>query len=255
MKMYCLENNWTACYRRSEMVPAEKISKKVKNSTLPVGKHSPSVEVATHFPPPGEEEKLDPRVKRTRQLIVKAFIELITEKDFQELTVQDITERATVNRATFYAHFEDKYALLDHTIREYFQQMLYSRLSVTCELNEDNLRRFILIAFEFLEKFHGDCSHSNRKKFEPLIEIQVQVLLHEFLSNWFKQLNSPQTKKFPDPEVSASIISWAIFGVGLDRSRSKKKTRAEEVANQVLAVISRGLPDLAESEPLVSARR
>jgi AcrR family transcriptional regulator len=236
------------------MIPVEKVPRKIKGAALPVGKHSPSAELATHFSAPGEEEKLDPRVKRTRQLIVKAFIELITEKDFQELTVQDITERATVNRATFYAHFEDKYALLDHTIREYFQQMLYSRLSVTCELNEDNLRQFILIAFEFLEKFHADCSHSNRKKFEPLIEIQVQVLLREFLSNWFKQLKTWQTKNFPDPGILASIISWAIFGVGLDRSRSEKKVAAEAVADQLLAVITRGLPNFAESGPPVSAR-
>lgn len=237
------------------MLPAEKASRKIKSVTLPPGKYSPSVEIATRFPPSGEEENLDPRVKRTRQLLVKAFIELITEKDFQELTVQDIAERATVNRATFYAHFEDKYDLLDHTIREYFQQMLYSRLSVTYALNEENLRRFILIAFEFLAKFHGDCSHSSRKKFEPLIEIQVKVLLNEFLSNWFKQLKPQQTKNLADPELAANIISWAIFGVGFDWSRNQTKAKAEEVADQVLALITRGLPDFAKSGTLVTARR
>ena len=53
-------------------------------------------------------EKLDPRVKRTRGLILQAFGEILAEKGFHSLSVQDITEKAGINRATFYAHFEDK---------------------------------------------------------------------------------------------------------------------------------------------------
>src|SRR6266849_3955451 len=71
---------------------------------------------------------VDPRVKRTRQLLQQAFLELFREKSFASITVQDIAERATVNRATFYAHFEDKYALLDSMIREQFQQVAASKL-------------------------------------------------------------------------------------------------------------------------------
>jgi hypothetical protein len=43
----------------------------------------------------------DPRVKRTRQLLQRAFVDLIHEKSFEAITVQDIAERATLNRATF----------------------------------------------------------------------------------------------------------------------------------------------------------
>jgi AcrR family transcriptional regulator len=46
-------------------------------------------------------EHLDPRVKRTRQLLVQAFFELLSAKDFEVVSVQDIAEKATVNRATF----------------------------------------------------------------------------------------------------------------------------------------------------------
>lgn len=56
----------------------------------------------------------DPRVKRTRQALLQAFVALLEEKqNFHSISVQDIAERATVNRATFYDHFEDKYALLE----------------------------------------------------------------------------------------------------------------------------------------------
>src|SRR5205807_1741174 len=49
-------------------------------------------------------KSVDPRVKRTRKLLQQAFIELFQEKGFASISIQDITERATVNRATFYAH-------------------------------------------------------------------------------------------------------------------------------------------------------
>jgi len=61
---------------------------------------------------PNQAEELDPRVRRTRQSIVQAFMKLINQKGFQAISVQDITEQAGINRATFYAHFPDKYALL-----------------------------------------------------------------------------------------------------------------------------------------------
>ncbi len=60
----------------------------------------------------------DPRVKRTRKLLQAALIELLAEKSFEAITVHDIAERSTINRATFYAHFVDKYALLATWIRE-----------------------------------------------------------------------------------------------------------------------------------------
>ncbi len=55
----------------------------------------------------------DPRVVRTRQLIIDAFVDLLGKKDFYSITVSDISKQATINRATFYAHFTDKFALID----------------------------------------------------------------------------------------------------------------------------------------------
>ena len=58
------------------------------------------------------EEKEDPRICRTRNLLQQAFIELTVEKGFAALTVSDITERAMVKRSTFYRHYLDKHDLL-----------------------------------------------------------------------------------------------------------------------------------------------
>jgi len=55
---------------------------------------------------------MDLRVRRTLQLIQDAMIRLMGEQGFERTTVRDITERAMINRATFYLHYEDKYDLL-----------------------------------------------------------------------------------------------------------------------------------------------
>ncbi|MFC0439489.1 TetR/AcrR family transcriptional regulator [Kutzneria buriramensis] len=54
----------------------------------------------------------DRRVRRTRRTLHEALIELVLERGYERLTVQDILDRADVGRSTFYAHFRDKEALL-----------------------------------------------------------------------------------------------------------------------------------------------
>ena len=66
--------------------------------------------------------QLDPRIRRTLQFIYDAIIALMDEKGFGHTTVRDITERAGINRATFYLHFQDKHDLLDRIVDERMEQ-------------------------------------------------------------------------------------------------------------------------------------
>ena len=61
------------------------------------------------------DEKTDRRIQRTRELLRKALMELIDEKGYDAVTIQDITERANLGRTTFYLHYQSKEDLfLDH---------------------------------------------------------------------------------------------------------------------------------------------
>jgi AcrR family transcriptional regulator len=68
-----------------------------------------------------KQQPEDLRVRRTRKLLTQALIELTIEKGFAALTVQDIADRAMVNRATFYRHYLDKHDLLDKYMQEVYQ--------------------------------------------------------------------------------------------------------------------------------------
>ena len=63
---------------------------------------------------------MDRRQRKTREAIFKAFTELLSKKDFNNITVGEIIERADVGRATFYAHFETKDYLLKELSSELF---------------------------------------------------------------------------------------------------------------------------------------
>jgi AcrR family transcriptional regulator len=83
------------------------------------------------------ERPLDPRVRRTRKLLLDALMELIPEKGYNAITIQDITDRATLNRATFYLHYRDKDDLLYQGIHETLDN-LHSRQPVPV-LEQDRL--------------------------------------------------------------------------------------------------------------------
>lgn len=61
---------------------------------------------------------------RSRENIRKAYVELIHEKGTINITVKELVERADVNRSTFYAHYQDIYAVLEEIENEIVQKML-----------------------------------------------------------------------------------------------------------------------------------
>lgn len=70
---------------------------------------------------------MDRRQKKTKEAIYKAFEELVTQKSYQKITVQEIIDRANVGRTTFYAHFETKDALLREICAGLFHHVFYAK--------------------------------------------------------------------------------------------------------------------------------
>jgi AcrR family transcriptional regulator len=69
------------------------------------------------------QNEADLRVRRTRKMLHQALIELSVEKGFAAVTVQDLSERAMINRSTFYRHFADKYELLRSYLQDLYQSI------------------------------------------------------------------------------------------------------------------------------------
>lgn len=67
--------------------------------------------------------KVDRRIAKSQEAIKKAVIELISEKNFDDVTIQDIPDRANVNRGTIYLHYVDKFDILDKLIEEHINKL------------------------------------------------------------------------------------------------------------------------------------
>ena len=189
---------------------------------------------------PKEEEKLDPRVRRTRSLILQAFYDLLAQKNFESISVQDVTDKAQINRATFYAHFPDKYALLDHSISQMFKQEIEKRTLNACHYTPENLRNLILAVCEFLSHVHSDCAQPHQQ-FESLVEGNIKKILFDLLSYWLSQTNTKVSIEIP-----ATVATWAIYGLASLYSHNKKQPALEKFVDDAFPLVEVNLSQFAQ---------
>ena len=181
------------------------------------------------------EKTEDLRVRRTRMLIEKAFVELLQEKRFQSITIQDIADRAMVNRATFYAHFADKYALFEYSMREMFRQTLASKLTESFEYCASTIQSLIATVCDFLAHVDDHCMPGDNQGLPPFDE-QITLLVSEALLKGLQSLDGPS--QVASPDLIADVASWAIYGAALHWSRQKNRNEsAEEFAEHTAPIL------------------
>jgi AcrR family transcriptional regulator len=189
--------------------------------------------------------RLDPRIRRTRQLLQGALRRLLEQKGFDDITVQDITEAATLNRATFYAHYPDKFALLEELIRVSFLQLLEQRnvrFDGTCS---SAFKAIVLALCDYLLELQK--SHSSaRLQFEPFVEATVIDQIRLMLLDGFRK--HPQERRI-SAEMIAAAASWTIYGSVKQWVNTPDRCPAEEFVSVALElvtpVLSAGLQPVA----------
>lgn len=186
---------------------------------------------------PKPDEKLDPRVIRTRSLILSSFESLLAEKGFESISVQDVTGKAQVNRATFYAHFPDKYALLDYTIQKAFMAEIEKRTLNVCSYSKDNLRNLILAVVEFLSRVHTGCAQPHQQ-FESLVEGTIKKQIFDLLSYWMRNSKLPT-------EIPVTVATWAIYGLASHYSHLKKRPSLEKFVDEAFPLVAVNLEQFA----------
>ena len=188
-------------------------------------------------------ERMDPRIRRTRKLLQDALRRLLEQKEFDKISVQDITEAATVNRATFYAHYPDKFALLEEWIRVSFLELLSQRnvrFDGTCS---SAFRAIILAVCDYLVETQKSLS-SRQHQFEPFLEGTVIDQVRQLLFEGFKR--HPSGRRIPE-ETIAATASWAIYGAVKQWVNCEKRVEAEEFVTVVMELVQPIL--LAGAEP------
>ncbi len=97
-------------------------------------------------------KKTDARYIRTEEVIKNAFIDLVSEKGFYEITVKDITERANISRGTFYQHYEDKDTLLASFEEKIINDLLEALMPGKIPFATDAVRERVIRVFTYCEQ-------------------------------------------------------------------------------------------------------
>ncbi|MFD1774110.1 TetR/AcrR family transcriptional regulator [Paenibacillus rhizophilus] len=164
-------------------------------------------------------QKVDRRVLKTQEAIKKAFLELMNEKKFDEITIQDISDRANVNRSTVYLHYLDKFDLLDKLIEEHINK-LKETSEWACQVEWVEA---IQILFEYFENHalffstmlaSKEAAPSFRSKFLDYVIEGFKDELHKTNGNGKNEgLNEDVIVKFVANAYVGVLESWLKDGM------------------------------------------
>lgn len=124
---------------------------------------------------------VDRRILRSQEAIKRAFIELMSEKNFDQITIQDIADRANVNRRTIYLHYMDKFDLLDKLIEEHINELreMCESASETDELDGS------VSWFEYFESNYSFFSAMLASKGAPIFRSRfLEFVIEDIKNGW-----------------------------------------------------------------------
>jgi len=176
-------------------------------------------------------QSTDPRIVRSRQMLMDALGKLLTKKEFEDISIQEIAAEATLNRATFYLHYPDKNALLQAMTAVRFRELVARRgLSFT---NCDGaLRAIALGVCDYLAETARCPDQLARMPLEGSIIPVVEAMFRKGASD--RALPSDA-----DTELLATTAAWAIFGAARRWYQDRDRIPAEEMAAKIEAIVKR----------------
>ncbi|MEV9641309.1 TetR/AcrR family transcriptional regulator [Mammaliicoccus sciuri] len=179
--------------------------------------------------------KTDPRVLRTRKLIMDSFIELSSEKEFKDITVKDITAEAMINRATFYYHFEDIYDLLDKALSEVLLINLDCNHYQNIELNEEMLVNIFKAVTNFQMSLSNRCHRGYEDTIARIIREQLEIIFYKVL------LKQGLTGDKQALKITAVMLSWGLYGASVEWRKNSVGVKPEEFIKPAIPYIISGI--------------
>jgi AcrR family transcriptional regulator len=191
---------------------------------------------------PLPSESQDPRVRRTRQLLQQALADLLHTRDFDKLSVHEITTAAGLNRATFYAHYPDKFALLECMVAGRFHTLLDERGIAFNGACTGAIQGIVLGVCDFLaqtlSQLAGTPCAAAANQMPPHMESAIIAVVRGMLLDGIR--NHPPAGPIPPaatPELLASTASWAIYGAAREWVRTPDRGPSEEVAATIQRLV------------------
>ncbi|WP_091164480.1 TetR/AcrR family transcriptional regulator [Paenibacillus sp. 1_12] len=179
--------------------------------------------------------KVDRRILKTKEALKKAVIELMSEKNFDDITIQDLSDRANVSRGTIYLHYLDKFDLLDNLIGEHID-VLREMCRAASELD---FTESTLIWTEYFERNYSFFSMMLASKGAPYFRGRFLDLLIEELSNEADVTNGKNEGLNED--LLVRFVASAFVGVVEWWFTNEKPVPHHVLAKQLGALLERNI--------------
>jgi AcrR family transcriptional regulator len=180
-----------------------------------------------------KESELDPRAVRSRRQLQNALMELVAEKRYSDLSIYEVTQRAGLNRSTFYLHYTGLHELLEDCGKELFGQLhdaIYEEFSQKRSSSSQDIEVYTARVFEHLEKYSSFyCSMLGRNgdpAFQTLFREELEELIFEPM-----RLNNANTL---EQIVVLRFYTAGFMGIAVWWLESEPRISAQEVSHVVV---------------------
>lgn len=174
-------------------------------------------------------ETTDPRIRRSRHMLMEALGKLLTQKSFNDISIQEIAAEATLNRATFYLHYPDKDALLQAMTDVRFRDLM-DRRGISFTDCDGALRAIALSVCDYLAETRHCPGQLARIPLEGSIIPVVEGMFKEGLA---RHEMAPGV----DAALLATTAAWAVFGAARRWFQTPDRIPAEEMAAKIETMV------------------
>jgi AcrR family transcriptional regulator len=172
----------------------------------------------------------DPRILRSRRMLMGSLERLLKKKEFDDISVQEIADDATLNRATFYLHYPDKNALLQAMTESRFRDLI-KRRGITFTDCNGALRAIALGVCDYLAETTG-CPGQ-------LALIPLEGSIIPVVEDMFKEgLAHHEMAAGVDAALLATTAAWAVFGAARRWFQTPNRIPAEEMAARIETMVT-----------------
>ena len=181
-------------------------------------------------------EKTDLRIVKTKKILFDTLLKLMKQKNFDKIKISDICEEALINRSTFYAHYTDKYELLDDLVEDLKISLLNDLGDNNNTSPKDYIMKLLSILIDQKKKkkdIYGAILLNNRNGF--LVDFLIDIIERES-SNRLKNIKEIKESTLP-LEIIIRFYSGGLINICLSWLTQKEKYTKEELIEYINKLI------------------
>jgi len=194
---------------------------------------------------------LDRRIRKTKQQIRYAFVELVNEIGLNSITVSNLAERADINRGTFYLHYENIEDLVDKLQSNIVDSLrnITEPLDPYSIIHDRNELTPILVRVTEIVSYHSDVIKALvSAQGSPSFRVTWEQIISNLVLEKFYEVEKNEEPNGSSNNYLAIIISSIYIGVILEWMETGMKESTEKIASfiseyGIKPVVERGISD------------